>query len=475
MASNVSNRSHAWGKRAVRKVFFTLLVCGLSGTGKTTFIETLTGQREPQFEKVSSKVPDSEMELYKAQVELDEDDGSRLALTVIDTPGFGLVPDASKDIEHLAEYIETRFDEVLAEESRIRRNARFQDNRVHACLYFIEPTGHGLREVDILTMARLASIVNVIPVLSRADQMTPAERALNKRLVLDDLRFHAIDTYDFGQYVDEDEENPDYIQMINSVRDAQPFAVVSSTEFSDDGRPLYRRRLPFGEIDITNPEQSDFILLRETVLNSFLADLKDATRDVLYEAYRTARLSDTNSLPSRAGDRSSLLTPEELAEHANRLKEAQLLRENQQLRENESKIAREIEEKRRQLLEREKELREIELRLAKEREQSVADYTPPSGANSSVQEPTSPVSAKAAAPSAPAAEPPASPPPQPRLSTGSAKTGPVLLPKKVERPVSQATSDSQFDDAHESADLTQSTPPLNINKSPVSSSRGVPT
>jgi hypothetical protein len=31
---------------------------------------------------------------------------------------------------------------VLAEESRIKRNPRFRDNRVHALLYFIPPSGH---------------------------------------------------------------------------------------------------------------------------------------------------------------------------------------------------------------------------------------------------------------------------------------------------------------------------------------------
>ena len=39
-------------------------------------------------------------------------------------------------------YIESQFDDVLAQESMIKRNPKFQDNRVHCCLYFIPPTGH---------------------------------------------------------------------------------------------------------------------------------------------------------------------------------------------------------------------------------------------------------------------------------------------------------------------------------------------
>lgn len=39
-------------------------------------------------------------------------------------------------------YLERQYDDILAEESRIKRNPRFRDNRVHALLYFITPTGH---------------------------------------------------------------------------------------------------------------------------------------------------------------------------------------------------------------------------------------------------------------------------------------------------------------------------------------------
>jgi cell division control protein 11 len=42
----------------------------------------------------------------------------------------------------IASYLERQYDDILAEESRIKRNPRFRDNRVHALLYFIPPTGH---------------------------------------------------------------------------------------------------------------------------------------------------------------------------------------------------------------------------------------------------------------------------------------------------------------------------------------------
>lgn len=37
--------------------------------------------------------------------------------------------------------IEARYDAYLEQENRVNR-AKMVDNRIHACLYFIEPTGH---------------------------------------------------------------------------------------------------------------------------------------------------------------------------------------------------------------------------------------------------------------------------------------------------------------------------------------------
>ncbi len=51
-------------------------------------------------------------------------------------------PFQTTSFQEISQYLEKQFDWVLAEESRIKRNPRFRDNRVHALLYFISPTGH---------------------------------------------------------------------------------------------------------------------------------------------------------------------------------------------------------------------------------------------------------------------------------------------------------------------------------------------
>jgi cell division control protein 11 len=146
-----------------------------------------------------------------------EEDGVRIALTIMDTPGFGDNIDNEfacvrlnvrargpcsrpRRFQEIIGYIERQYDDTLAEESRIKRNPRFRDNRVHVLLYFIPPTGHAyvpralssvccaygidrLREMDIELMRRLSPRVNVIPVIGKADSLTPSElRGFKKRV-----------------------------------------------------------------------------------------------------------------------------------------------------------------------------------------------------------------------------------------------------------------------------------------------------
>jgi septin 7 len=91
------------------------------------------------------------------------------------------------------ENIESRFDSYLEQENRVNR-LKVVDNRVHACLYFIQPTGHSyvqssgspnvtltslnsLKQIDIEFMRRLHTKVNLIPVIAKADTLTDEEIA----------------------------------------------------------------------------------------------------------------------------------------------------------------------------------------------------------------------------------------------------------------------------------------------------------
>lgn len=111
-----------------------------------------------------------------------EENGVRLRLSVIDTPGFGDFVNNDDSWRPIVENIEQRFDTYLEAENKVNRS-NIVDNRIHACVYFIQPTGHSLKPLDIEVMRRLHTKVNLIPVIAKADTLTDEEVALFKQRV----------------------------------------------------------------------------------------------------------------------------------------------------------------------------------------------------------------------------------------------------------------------------------------------------
>lgn len=70
----------------------------------------------------------------------------------------------------------------MLQEQQPRRIEKI-DLRVHACLYFIRATGHTLKPLDIEVMKRLCTRVNLIPVIAKADTLSPADLAKFKQKV----------------------------------------------------------------------------------------------------------------------------------------------------------------------------------------------------------------------------------------------------------------------------------------------------
>ncbi|KAJ4367823.1 Cell division control protein 11 [Didymella sp. IMI 355093] len=359
-------------KKNVKKgIQFCLMVCGASGTGRTTFVNTLCGKEvleHKESDDPSTAHVEEGVKIQPVTVELDEE-GTRISLTVVDTPGFGDQIDNEASFGEIVGYLERQYDDILAEESRIKRNPRFRDNRVHVLLYFITPTGHGLRELDIELMKRLSPRVNVIPVIGKADSLTPAELAESKKLVMEDIEHYRIPVYNFPYDIEEDDE--DTVEENAELRGLMPFAIVGSEDVVEvNGRRVRARQYPWGIVEVDNPRHSDFLAVRSALLHSHLADLKEITHDFLYENYRTEKLSKSVEGGAEAG---SSMNPEDLASQSVRLKEEQLRREEEKLREIEVKVQREINEKRQELLARESQLKEIEARMHREQSGQLPD------------------------------------------------------------------------------------------------------
>lgn len=159
---------------------------GESGLGKSTLVNTLfnTSLYPPRERKGPSHdiIPKTvQIQAISADI---EEAGVRLRLTVVDTPGFGDFVNNDESWRPIVDDIERRYDAYLDAENKVNR-MNIVDNRIHACVFFIQPTGHSLKPLDIEVMRRLHTKVNLIPVIAKSDTLTDEEIASFKSRVSD--------------------------------------------------------------------------------------------------------------------------------------------------------------------------------------------------------------------------------------------------------------------------------------------------
>ncbi|KAI5693325.1 hypothetical protein M8J75_013819 [Diaphorina citri] len=270
-------------RKAVKKGFeFTLMVVGESGLGKSTLINSmfLSDIYSPEYPGPSLRIKKT-VNVETSRCLLVENN-VKLSLTVVDTPGFGDAVDNSDCWQPVINYIENRYDEYLNAESRVLRT-HGPDTRVHACLYFIAPSGHGLKPLDVEFMQRLHDKVNIIPVIAKADTMTPEECALFKKQILSEIAQHKIEIYQFPPGGSSEDDTSKFNK---NLRDRVPFAVVgSNTVVEIDGKKVRGRKYPWGIAEVENLEHCDFIALRNMLIRTNLQDLKDVTSNVQCYSY----------------------------------------------------------------------------------------------------------------------------------------------------------------------------------------------
>ena len=157
---------------------------GESGLGKSTLVNTLFNtslyppkeRKEPSLDIIPKTVT---IQSISADI---EEAGVRLRLTVVDTPGFGDFVNNDESWRPIVDNIEQRFDAYLDAENKVNR-MNIVDNRIHACVFFIQPTGHSLKPLDIEVMKRLHTKVNLIPVIAKSDTLTDEEITAFKQRV----------------------------------------------------------------------------------------------------------------------------------------------------------------------------------------------------------------------------------------------------------------------------------------------------
>ncbi|XP_030596496.1 septin-7-like isoform X1 [Archocentrus centrarchus] len=364
-------------RKSVKRGFeFTLMVVGESGLGKSTLINSLflTDLYSAEYPGPSHRIKKT-VQVEESKV-LVKEGGVQLLLTIVDTPGFGDAVDNSNCWQPVIDYIDSKFEDYLNTESRVNRR-QMPDSRVHCCLYFIAPSGHGLKSLDIEFMKRLHEKVNIIPLISKADTVTPEECQEFKKQIMKEIQEHKIKIYEFPETNDEEE-----MKTVRKIKDRLPLAVVgSNTIIKVNGKQVRGRQYPWGVAEVENGEHCDFTILRNMLIRTNMQDLKDVTNYVHYENYRSRKLAAVTCNGDNNENKGQLTKPdtaesmsplaqmeEERREHVAKMKkmeqemeqvfEMKVKEKLQKLRDSEAELQRRLEQMKKNLEAQHKELEE---------------------------------------------------------------------------------------------------------------------
>lgn len=138
-------------------------------------------------------------------------------------------------------------------------------------------------------MKKLHDRVNLIPVIAKADTMTPEEIKTFKTNVLNVINDHNIQIYEFPDIEDDELENN---RSNSALKSKIPFAIVgSNTVIENEGKPFRGRQYPWGCVNVDDLSHCDFMALRTMLIRTHMQDLKDVTNNVHYENYRFKKLA----------------------------------------------------------------------------------------------------------------------------------------------------------------------------------------
>ncbi|KAI9479320.1 Septin-domain-containing protein [Coemansia mojavensis] len=268
---------------------FSLMVVGESGTGKTTFINTLltTELIEPLDDASRRKKQmDRTVDINIHKAELEEKMFS-VKLNVVDTPGFGDYVDNNDCWLPVVDFIENQYEQYLRQEQQPVRKG-IVDMRVHACLYFIRPNGHTLKPLDVRAMKAIGARVNLIPVIAKADTLSPAALRQFKKRIMDVIDAQSIRIYQ-PPIESEDEHS---MQRNRDIISAMPFAIIGSDKEvrTEDGRMVKGRLYPWGVAEVENDQHCDFKKLRSLLIRTHMLDLISTTEEFHYDKYRITQM-----------------------------------------------------------------------------------------------------------------------------------------------------------------------------------------
>ncbi|KAF2220139.1 cdc 10 like protein [Elsinoe ampelina] len=276
-------------KKLLKRGFqFNVICVGQTGLGKSTLINTIFASH-----LVDSKGRMNPAETIRSTTEIHpvshviEENGVKLRLNIVDTPGFGDLVNNDRCWDPIVKYIKDQHSAYLRKELTAQRERYIQDTRIHCCLYFIDPTGHALKPIDIVVLKKLCEIVNVVPIIAKSDSLTLDERQAFKDRIRDEFAFHNIRMFPY----DSDEYDREENELNQQIKSTVPFAVVGSEKtITVNGRAVRGRQNRWGVINVEDENHCEFIYLRDFLIRTHLQDLIETTSQIHYESFRAKQL-----------------------------------------------------------------------------------------------------------------------------------------------------------------------------------------
>ncbi|RMZ77357.1 hypothetical protein DV737_g4407, partial [Chaetothyriales sp. CBS 132003] len=246
-------------KKLLKRGFqFNVICVGQTGLGKSTLINTIFASH-----LIDSKGRLRPDEPVRSTTEIQtvshiiEENGVRLRLNIVDTPGYGDLVNNDRCWDPIVKYIKDQHSAYLRKELTAQRERYIQDTRIHCCLFFIQPSGHALKPIDIVVLKKLSDVVNVVPVIAKSDSLTLEERRAFKERIKEEFAFHNI-------------------KIEKSI-------VVN-------GKQVRGRQNRWGIINVEDENHCEFVYLRNFLTRTHLQDLIETTSQIHYETFRAKQL-----------------------------------------------------------------------------------------------------------------------------------------------------------------------------------------
>lgn len=374
----------------------SVLVIGARNSGKTCFLNFLRRSLTMPPHKHPSRTPEELEELerqtsayegFTSQYLETEIDGERVGLTLWDSNGIERNV-ADLQMRAVTGFLESKFEETLAEEMKVVRSPGARDTHIHCTFLLLDPVrldeniaaaerfANGTpkasdtpvlgvldQNLDLQVLRTILGKTTVVPVISKADTITSAHMEYLRKAVWNSLKKANIDPleiltledqeeYTSSESADEEEEsehgetaptetteNTEPTEPAESVATTEepketddaaeteepqpaappvpapasptqrsqsshrstrslvlnpnvPFSILSPDPHSlASGQEPVGRHFPWGFADPYKAEHCDFVRLKDSVFTEWRSELREASRVVWYERWRTNRLN----------------------------------------------------------------------------------------------------------------------------------------------------------------------------------------